>query len=435
MKKYQLILIICILIQPLLIATNADWKDTINETWQSTKDIGENAVDKTINKTKEYSDKAVQGSKDLYNTLSGDVSLIPIEGVTHKIIIEENTQHLKQIWPEVLENLDDALSLNTQIDKAPASRWFGADKKSLSKDQFDVFGEIEKLLDSPAISKNRQNIWRLKERVSKERLQIAKLKEKRVVATVEQKQKLDKEIQKSLNNISAYSNNINQEKSNLKARLQEMGLMLSQEQIGVLLSRVDSDDIIRMSVVYDVLADITKQLMELTREFNEDINQARKYYGMHVVLLKFVINMQQSYINKLENEYLPKIEHIKNETLQVNQETRALLKTETQNAQRKVLHNNLQAQKLTLKVSKLYAQQLQKQKHKVQEALNQATKDYLVAKNTFDTVKLSAELIRLMKSNQASFNALMNIQIPEIVPFKNIEMQKKFEELSLLLKG
>ena len=71
----------------------------------------------------------------------------------------------------------------------------------------------------------------------------------------------------------------------------------------------------------------------------------------------------------------------------------------------------------------------------MQEALTLAKRDYRVAKNTFDTVKLSAELIRLMKSNQASFNALMNIQIPEIVPFKNIEMQKKFEELSLLLKG
>jgi len=431
MKKYGLTLVASILFQPLFMSAHADWKDSINETWNSTKELGENALDKT----KKYGNKAVQGSKNIYDSLSGDVSLLPSEGVTHQIIIEENTQHLKSIWPDVLENLDEALSLNTKIDKAPASRWFGTDKTSLTKDQFDVFGEIEKLLESPAISQNRQNIWRLKEKIRKERQLIAKFKEKRVVAIVDEKDELDKKIRNSLNNINAYSNNIDQEKSNLKARLQEMGLMLSNDQIGVLLSRVDSDDIIKMSVVYDILADITKQLMGLTKEFNEDINQARKYYGMHVVLLKFVINMQQSYINKLENEYLPKIEHIKNETLQVNQESKALLKAETKAAQRKVLRNNLQAQKLTLKVSKLYAQQLQKQKQKVQEALNQASKDYLVAKNTFDTVKLSAELIRLMKSNQASFNALMNIQIPEIVPFRNIEMQKKFEELSLLLKG
>lgn len=431
MQKYSFILLINILIQPIFVTAQADWKDNLNETWKNTKDLSENAVDKS----KEFSDRAVQGSKNIYNTLSGDISLIPIEGVTDTIIIEENTQHLKNIWPNVLENLDDALNLNTKIDKAPASRWFGADKKSLAKDQFEVFSEIEQLLDSPAISRNRKNINHLRDEISSERQDIAKLKEKRIIASSDEKEKLDKKIQKSLNKINAYSNNIDQEKNNLKARLQKMGLLLSNDQIDVLLSRVDSDDIIRMSVVYDVLADITKQLMELTQEFNEDINQARKYYGMHVVLLKFVINMQQSYIIKLEKEYLPKIEHIKNETRQVNQESKALLRTENNSVQRKVLRNNLKAQQLTLKVSKLYAQQLQKQKRKVQEALNQATKDYLVAKNTFDTVKLSAELIRLMKSNQASFNALMNIQIPEIVPFKNIEMQKKFEELSLLLKG
>jgi len=408
------------LLQPLFIANNADWKDTLNETWKSTKDISENTL---------------QGSKDLYNNLSGDVSLIPVEGVTRQIIIEENTEHLKNIWPDVLDNLDNALSLNTQIDKAPASKWFGADKSSLSKKQFKVFDEIEALLNSPAISKNREHIERLKDEIHQQQKKIAKLKEKRVIATADEKQKLDKKIQKSRDKISAYSHNIDLEKTNLRARLQEMGLQLSNDQIGVLLSRVDSDDIIKMSVVYDVLADITRQLMELTKEFNEDINQARKYYGMHVVLLKFVINMQQSYIHKLENVYLPKIERIKNETLQVNQESKALLKTEKKSAQRRVLRNNVMAQQLTLKVSRLYAQQLQKQKNKVQSALNQAKKDYLVAKNTFDTVKLSAELIRLMKSNQASFNALMNIQIPEIVPFKNIEMQKKFEELSVLLKG
>jgi len=156
---------------------------------------------------------------------------------------------------------------------------------------------------------------------------------------------------------------------------------------------------------------------------------------MHVVLLKMVITMQQSYINKLEEVYLPKIEKIKAETQSVNKESRALLRSERKSSQRHVLESNIKAQRLTLKVAQLYSNQLQKQKKKVSKALIEAKKDYRIAKNTFDTVKLSTELIRLMRTNQASFNALMNIQIPEIVPFKNIEMQKKFEELSILLKG
>ncbi len=428
MKIIGLTFSIALFIQPFFSGLYADWLDSIDQTYNE-----------TFNKTKQYSEQAIQGSKDIYGSLTGEVKLLTKEGITHQIVIDEKQQHLKKIWPDVLTNLDEALALNGKIDQAPESRWFGADKKSLSDDQLDIFSEIEALLNNPAIAENRKNISRIKERVEKEQHQIAKLKEQRVIATSEEKAALNKKIQIAMRHIDIFKQNIEHEKSDLQTRLQEMGLTLDANQIDVLLSRVDSDDIVKMSVIYDVLADITKQLMELTREFNEDINQARKYYGMHVVLLKLVITMQQSYIDKLNQVYLPKIEAIKNETIKVNRESRALLKfttgAERSNAQRSVLRHNLQAQQLTLKVAELYAQQLIKQRDKVQKALSLAKVDYRVAKNTFDTVKLSAELIRLMKTSQQSFNALMNIQIPEIVPFKNIEMQKKFEELSTLIKN
>lgn len=413
---------------------HADWKESLNDAWKSTGDLTE----KTIDKTRQYSDKALEGSKDLYDSLSDSIRPITkseSQIITIQRVDEEKGEHLKDVWTDVLDSLDDALKLNTKIDDAPASNWFGDDKESLAEDQIEVFAEIEALLSSPAISANREHIDKLKSRIGEERKRIATLKEKRVFASPDEKDKLDEKIQKSLDKISVYSSNIDHEKNNLKVRLQELGLLLSHDQIDVLLSRVDSDDIIKMSVVFDVLADITRQLMELTQEFNEDINQARKYYGMHVVLLKFVINMQQSYVNKLDNEYLPKIQSIRKDTERISQESKSLLRSERKPAQVKLLEKNLKAQELTLKVSNLYSQQLVKQKSKVVEALEQVKSDYRVAKNTFDTVKLSAELIRLMKTNQASFNALMNIQIPEIIPFKNLEMQKKFEELSILLKN
>ncbi len=418
MKILKHILLLSILVQP----AQADWKESVKGAWDSTKDLSSDTIDK---------------SKDLYSSLSGDVRVLAdseMKGISEKIVIEENSTHLKKIWPKVLESLDDALTINTQIDNAPESAWFGNDKESLGEDQFEVFTEIENLLSSPEISKNQENISRLKKKIQKERHDIANLKEKRVIASVAERADLDKEINEIQENINLFKDNIIFQKNNLRARFQEVGLLLDDGQIDVLLSRVDSDDIIKMSVVYDVLADITKQLMELTLEFDEDINQARKYYGMHVVLLKMVISMQQSYITKLETEYLPKIDKIENDTKQVSKKSRSLLRSEKNSSQRRVLQNNIKAQQLTLKVAKLYSKQLQKQKQKVKKALVLAKKDYQVAKNTFDTVKLSADLIRLMKTNQASFSALMNIQIPEIVPFKNIEMQKKFEELSLLLK-
>ena len=244
----------------------------------------------------------------------------------------------------------------------------------------------------------------------------------------------DKKIGKAKADIDELTRRINNEKDILKKRFAASGLFLNNQQVDVLLSRVDADDIIKMTLIYNVLEDITAQLMSLTKESNENINQARKYYGMHVVLLKLVMNMQERYIKKLDQEYLPKIELISMETRRISEESRRLLSSETQANRKDLLHKNLKAQQLTLKVAKLYAQQLNQQKAKVIKAKNLIANDYKVAKNTYDTVKISADLIQLMKTNQASFSALMNIQIPDIVPFENLAMQRKFEELSLMIK-
>ncbi len=396
---------------PILLPGNtahADWKETLGNMWGSTEE-----------KTKDY-----------YNAIT-DKSVLP---VSPEMVNKESSKHLKKVWTDVLENLDEALELNAEIDDAPESRWFGADKQSLAEDQVDIFRDIEELLGNPGITASRKHIDTLKDRIQTERHRIAGWKEKKVVASGDEKETLDHKIQKSLNKITDYNHNIDLEKNNLQIRLQQMGLLLSNEQVGVLLSRVDSDDIIKMSAIYGVLNDITSQLMELTQEFDEDINQARKYYGMHVILLKFVMNLQQTYINKLDKEYLPKINRIRTDTARLTEESKRLLQAERKPSRRDLLSRNLQSQALTLKVANIYAQQLGQQKSKVLQALELVKSDYRVAKNTYDTVKISADLIQLMKSNQASFTALMNIQIPDIVPFKNIEMQKKFEELSLLLK-
>lgn len=421
-------LLACSLTALLTTTAQADWTETLGDLWKSTKEISSDAYESS----KEYTNKAIDKSKDYYDDFSAES--ITASQLTPQHIQQEKKQHIKTVWKDILADLDTALDLNTQIDKAPASRFFGSDKKSLGKEQIDVFEQIEALLSSPAINKNRQAIESLKDRIRSKQDDIAEYLEQRIVADNDERAKYDKKIQQTRADIAELNRRIQNEKNKLKKRFNASGLLLSDPQIDVLLSRVDADDIIKMSLVYDVLADITTQLMGLTKESNENINQARKYYGMHVVLLKLVLNMQGSYIKKLDNEYLPKIDNIRKDTHRINQESSRLLSSERDAQRRSLLQKNIKAQQLTLKVARLYAQQLNQQKAKVIKSRKLITDDYRVAKNTYDTVKISADLIRLMNTNRASFSALMNIQVPEIVPFENLEMQRKFEELSSLIK-
>ncbi|MCK5813502.1 MAG: hypothetical protein KAH03_04555 [Cocleimonas sp.] len=409
-------------------ACYADWQDSLNEAWKSTKEVSDSAFESS----KEYTNNALDKSKNYYDEMRLDS--ISSDNVTPQMIQQQKKEHIQTIWKDILTSLDGALSLNAQIDDAPASRFFGADKKSLGEDQVDVFEVIEALLSSPEINKNRDNIEALKGKVGDKKNTISRYLEKRIVADNTDRAEYDQKIKKAKADISELTRRIDNEKNILKQRFNASGLFLNDGQVDVLLSRVDADDIIKMSLVYDVLEDITSQLMGLTKESNENIDQARKYYGMHVVLLKLVINMQDSYVKKLNEEYLPKIEVISMETRRISEKTTYLLKSETQRNRKDLLHKNLKAQQLTLKVAKLYAQQLNQQKAKVIKAQKLMVDDYQVAKNTYDTVKISADLIQLMKTNQASFSALMNIQIPDIVPFENLDMQRKFEELSAMIK-
>ena len=419
----------CTLLLITIQTVHADWTDAFSDAWKSTKEIGNEAYESS----KKYSNTVLDKSKDYYDKITSDT--ISAENLTPSVILEEKKSHIRDVWGDVLSNLDTALKINSEIDTAPESRFFGSDKKSLAKDQMDVFETIESLLSSPAISKNREAIEALKQRIREKKNIISDYMEKRIVADNKERADYDNKIDELKSDIAELARRINDEKDKLQKRFHASGLLLNNDQVDVLLSRVDANDIIKMSLVYDVLADITQQLMGLTKESNENIHQARKYYGMHVVLLKMIINMQDNYVKKLEDEYLPKIELISMETRRIRDESSQLLKSENKQERKALLRKNLKSQELTLKVAKLYAEQLNKQKAKVQKARDLIIADYKVAKNTYDTVKISADLISLMKTNRASFATLMNLQVPEIVPFENIEMQRKFEELSLMINN
>ncbi len=247
------------------------------------------------------------------------------------------------------------------------------------------------------------------------------------------KEGFDKKIEDEKLNITEYETEIIKIKVHFKDRLNDIGVALTEQQVDILLSRVDADDIIQMSVVFDVLKKITIQLMELTQASNEEIKQAKKYYGMHVVLLEMVIYMQQKYIDMVETVYIPKIDSIIEKTTAIQKDARQSMQDENSDKRKAIYKNNLAAQELTLKTAELYKQNLKEQQSKVADAQKVVQKDLKLSQNTYDTVEVSADLLAVLKTSKDSFDALMSIQVPQIVPFENIKMQDKYQELSKLI--
>ena len=91
---------------------------------------------------------------------------------------------------------------------------------------------------------------------------------------------------------------------------------------------------------------------------------------------------------------------------------------------------NLEAQKLTLQTAQVYEKHLIGQRRKVILARDKTYADLQIAQNTYKTVRVSGELITLLRTSQKSFDMLLNIQVPDLLVFENVQMKQEFAILT-----
>jgi len=389
----------------------ADWKSDMLE--QGTT-LYENAKHKTVELYKELKPLALDQKKS-------------------------KEAQMDEIWDELLPQLEKGLEYTDKIEKAPESAWIGSDKKDLQEDIDKVFDRIiDTLIDDDFLSYKKEiNI--LQQDITDNKNTIAFYREKKISAPAQSSIKTTKadyaqKIEELQEENRGNERRIEQIKGRLIQQFSDIGVNLSAEQINVLLTRVDGDDIIQMALMMDVLKHITNQIMALMKENNEDLSYAKKYYGLHLVTLELVVYIQQKYIEKVDNIYIPKIDSIMFEARKMTTETKKLAASEMSGRRRSIYGKNIQTQELTAHVATLYKQDLITSKISMLNAQKITQKNLQLARNTYKTVVLSADLYALISESQTMFSEVSKIQVPNIVPFENMQIQKKYYELTKLIQ-
>ena len=95
-----------------------------------------------------------------------------------------------------------------------------------------------------------------------------------------------------------------------------------------------------------------------------------------------------------------------------------------------ILRENIKSNKFTLKVLKQYDKILEKQKESLERASEVTKEQITVAYSTYDTAANSANLVSLINETEDSFSKILDMQLPEIIPFENTELEMKFQEIS-----
>jgi hypothetical protein len=187
-----------------------------------------------------------------------------------------------------------------------------------------------------------------------------------------------------------------------------------------------------LSAVFDNVRALNGQLERMLRESPGDPEAARRYYGIHVVLIRAVVAAHEATLANIEDRYLARIDGLAEQNAAVRRQTEALLKKAAP-GQRRILEANRRAQDTTDEALALYRRHLESVRDRLETALAAVRGRYEIARNAYETISISSALAAEMQTALEDLAALREMSLPELIPFDSEALAQKFSEITAAL--
>ena len=282
------------------------------------------------------------------------------------------------------------------------------------------------------IASQREKIADLRSRISSyERAKISAPKSSYNPLTTT-KSKYEKKIESAKNEISAAEQQIADEKQKLVNDLKKIGMPISDENVDVLLESITGDQFVRISIMFDNAKNYARELERLTEQTGEDLETAKKYYGVYLMLLHTIDRLQLKFVATVDEEYYPQLEKYVEQAKENIKDARTAIK---QGGDRTILENNIYSNEITLDAASYYKQSLSKQKMEMKRANNTIKRNILTATNTYKTAALSKDIASLISVSRRAFDSISGLSVPDLRPFENAKLKAEFSRLSREIQG
>lgn len=220
-------------------------------------------------------------------------------------------------------------------------------------------------------------------------------------------------------------------KGEVGTALRETGVTLEENQLDLLLDGVLSGDLVRLAAAFHAAKLIDGQLSQLMERTSDNAGAARKYFAMHAALFAILVHAQDAALEKIDTQYLPRLDAILKDLDKAKAKTHELMQAENRPDQQRALEANRESQKLAEEAAKGYRRYLTQQREQIAGARARAVHDLKIADNTFETVEASLELHDLMRDSRASFEAIQKLEAPTFEQiFRNEALRREFENLT-----
>lgn len=240
------------------------------------------------------------------------------------------------------------------------------------------------------------------------------------------KESLKESIADETDRIGERNEQIDSLKAGFREHLKQIGLSVSPEAVDSFLLPVE-DDIVSMAAVISNIGRITEQLQELVDTSREAPEETKRYYGMYLLLILAVDQIQAHFIREIDERFLPRIAGQEQEAACHIADAQAQLKT---GGPKLVLQANIAANSRSIEACRLLADMLRGQRRMVLDENRKVKIQEAAAVNTYRTVCLSIKVAELIGQCQAAFRALRELRLPPLRPFQNHRLNDELQRLA-----
>ena len=397
--------------------------NTLDSLWGSVKSESKNLLNKSLDITSDF-------ANELGKVIDGEIANLK------ELQVEPTQIDVRDKIDTVRIYVDDISILKKQEVEASSFTLISKSKKDFRIEIDEVLKDIEPVLFDGEVVNYASKIRNARQQISQLKNKKVELNEDLVFAPEQgsllksSKNDIREEIKRVDFLISKSETLIDDLEFDLKKKMSELGIDLTREQIRVMTTRVDGDELARSFAIFDVTRQISNTLGQLMKENSFSAQTTVKYYGTYVILSEILGYSQREYIDKIKTLYLPAIAKIEDDIEASIDYAKKSLGDATSDSNKEILRSNIRSNQFSLEVVQSYRTILKSQIKSLENALDRTEEQIMVAYSTYDTAANSANLVNLISETQETFDRIMNMQVPDIIPFENTELELKFQEIS-----
>lgn len=339
------------------------------------------------------------------------------------------SDHMRRVFPRACVQLERVL--DRELARDPVRRCWGGREALVDL--------ILELLDLGRVIELKHEIRSLESEIEAGRRRLAGLRRKRISEPagggrlLRSEKRLSKKIEECGARIDALQRLRREKMGAIVSEGRSIGIRLDREQVELFLSSVTGETVLHLANLFENVKRIAEQLRTMADESGEDVHTARRYHGMHVMLVLVLARANKLALDGIEG-HEERIQDIRCENRRENERARSLEETVRAEDDRALLRSNIHAQAITDEACALHLEQLADQASRLEVAQERLRERYLVAHNTLRTATLAAEFTDIVAAGINTMAALGSMKLPEIAHFRNDMLRERYLEVARLAR-